>query len=132
MKYLKLSLLLLFCSIITNEIFVFADDTFPLSGTVTVTSSNWDSTGNRSKINANYQKIKKTISTCDNWYFTDKPYNTNGTTVTATTHVNIGVTTTLDSRAIYTGTWYAKIKRGDFSLINQTAGYTYDPNALVL
>ena len=58
MKYLKLSLLLLFCSIITNEIFVFADDTFPLSGTVTVTSSNWDSTGNRSKINANYQKIK--------------------------------------------------------------------------
>ena len=53
MKYLKLSLLLLFCSIITNEIFVFADDTFPLSGTVTVTSSNWDSTGNRSKINAN-------------------------------------------------------------------------------
>ncbi len=132
MKYLKYSLLIFICSVIINATFAFAYTNGPLNGTVQVTSFKWDKTGNVTKTNTSWQKIQITSATCDGCQFTAKPYQTNGTTVPATEKISVGVTKSLDSRASVPGDWYADIKRYDFSIVNQSASYKYDPNALVL
>lgn len=130
MKYLKISLLILVCVIITNGIFVFADDTFPLSGTAQVSSLTVGKTGTRNKINNERQELYISAATCNDCSFKAQPVFSNKS-YTATTGISVGETVLLHRDAIATGTWYVKIQREDFSLINQTVGYTYDPNQLV-
>ena len=135
MKYLKCSFILLIGSLIVNTLVTSADaqyPTTPISGTVSVNYFTWPSTPERTKTNWERQKIKIVSATCDGCTFSAQAELEGGGATGTVVGIGIGSIVELDEDASIPENWHALISRSEFFLINQTVGYTYDPNALVL
>ena len=128
MKYFRFSISLLAIAIISNTICVLADDTFPISGSLSVKYSSYSDTAERTKVNYNVQEFKVSTSTCDSCTYLVRPCDSSG--CVAATTFNIGEEKYLTSDSVLPGTVYAQVKSKKFSLTSHLISYVYDPNDL--
>ena len=131
MKYLKISIILLIGTLAINSLVASAYATSPVGGTVEVMTGTWGATPYRTKVNFDTQRLMIVAANCEGCTFAARAELTDGSHTSSTTNIAVGSTVDLPQQASYPEDWRAGITRSNFSIINRTVGYSYDPNSFV-
>ncbi|MBQ8902585.1 MAG: hypothetical protein IJY87_05980 [Bacilli bacterium] len=133
MKYFKYSIMLLVISIIANYTFTFAytADELPVSGSVSLNWKDAKTTSIKNKTTSGDQKFKLRESSCSSCTYKISVF-AGGIEVGEDTKVYVGDLLDFYGSGSTKGQAYAEMVSNKYTIINNTVGYTYDPNRLTL